>query len=381
MFKKLSIRWKLSIISAILLMMCCIGLTITLNLSAYRMVDSVKMLPLMTTESQKTEVAESAETEEAKEITMATVMPATQMLQVKHTFRFESILYMLFVIVGGSALTYYFVGKALVPLEALNRQVKTMTVQNLSQELPVSASHDEIAELTASFNEMTDKLNEAFLMQKRFSASAAHELRTPIAVLQTKIDVFNKTDSHTVEEYKALVCVFEQQMQRLRSLVGSLLSMTNMDDDEEWSDIDLQDVFEDILSELHSVAKQKKVSLHYEGESCLVNGNLDLLYRAFYNLIENAIKYNHEGGKVLVTAEKKADSHAEIIVCDTGIGIPQEMKKHIFEPFFRVDKSRSRAMGGAGLGLAIVDCIIKKHRGSISVSDNTEGGSCFRITL
>lgn len=375
MFKKLSIQWKLSIVSAILLTTCCIGLTMILNFSAYRMVDSVEILPITTPAITTPNVA----CEEA--LTLSPLLPAAQVSKIKQTFSLQSVLSMLTAILGGSALTYYFVGKALQPLQSLHAQVKNMTVQNLSEELPIPIAKDEIAELTASFNEMTDKLNEAFLIQKRFSASATHELRTPLAVLQAKIDVFKKVNSHEVVDYKALVSVFEQQMKRLRNLVDSLLAMTNMDDYEEWCNIDLQDVFEDILSELSPIAKEKHIRLLYEGENCFVSGNLDLLYRAFYNLIENGIKYNRENGTVSVTVKKGVANTTEIIICDTGIGIPDDMKKHIFEPFFRVDKSRSRAMGGAGLGLSIVDSIIRKHHGTIAVSDNPTGGTCFCIQL
>lgn len=380
MFKNLSIQWKMSIISAILLTVCCICLTVILNFSAYSMVNGVEMLPV-TTEAvlAQSEIISPPFPEES--MTMSTMLPAAQILEIKKTFSYKSLFAMLAVIACGCALTYYFVGKELRPLKALTGQAKNMTVQNLSQKLPLPESRDELAELTVSFNEMTDKLNEAFLMQKRFSASAAHELRTPLAVLQTKIDVFKKVNSHKTGDYEALISVFDQQIKRLSRIVGHLLSMTNMNDLEECCSIELDEVIEDILSELSPIAKSKNISFMYEKNRCMVNGNLDLIYRAFYNLIENGIKYNCENGSLSITSKQLSEAHAEVRICDTGIGIPQEMKKHIFEPFFRVDKSRSRGMGGAGLGLAIADSVIKKYNGSIAVLDNPEGGTCFKVTL
>ncbi|MEG1089661.1 MAG: HAMP domain-containing sensor histidine kinase, partial [Bacteroidales bacterium] len=164
-------------------------------------------------------------------------------------------------------------------------------------------------------------------------------------------------------------------------LVSNLLNMTNMDDYDEKSSVCLKDIFEDITSELSFIAKNKTINISLNCDDCTVYGNTDLLYRAFYNLIENGIKYNVINGKVSVAVKNLNDKYVSIKICDTGIGIPNEMKKHIFEPFYRVDKSRSRLMGGAGLGLSIVDSIIKKHSGTIVVSDNKDGGSCFEIIL
>lgn len=145
--------------------------------------------------------------------------------------------------------------------------------------------------------------------------------------------------------------------------------------------VNLRDVLEDIAAELTPFAEKQNITLQLNCDDCKVMGNLDLLYRAFYNLVENAIRYNKENGSVTMEAKQVADRKAEIIISDTGIGIPDDMKKQIFEPFFRVDKSRSRAMGGAGLGLSVVKQIMDKHNGSIIITDSEDGGSCFKIVL
>ncbi|MFR8317320.1 MAG: sensor histidine kinase [Catenibacillus sp.] len=381
MLKKISIRWRITLYSALLLTICCILLTGILNLFAFRMADSIEAVQLAP--AQSTSSGENTPQESIPmDITEMYLLPPSEITQnAKSIFRYQSLLYMLIIIGGGTVLTYYVIGKSLQPLQKLNIQVKNMTVSHLAETLSVTDANDEIAALTHSFNEMTDKLNEAFLMQQRFSANAAHELRTPLAVLQTKIDVFKKSSSHTAAEYDALISVFEKQVRRLRSLVKTLLDMTNINDDVEYYAVHLKDIFEDIVVELTPIAQKYKVSLHLQCDDHTVTGNLDLLYQAFYNLVENGIKYNKENGSVTVTVKKMQDGKAEILIRDTGIGIPNEMKKQIFEPFFRVDKSRSRAMGGAGIGLAITERIILKHHGSITVSNNEVGGTCFQIVL
>lgn len=377
MIKKISIRWRLTLLSALMLAICCIGLTIVLNLSVFNLVDQLDATIITTPATSSTPTNE----EDALPQDVAPLIPPMETEIAKKGFSIQSIIYMLVIILIGSGLTYFLTGKALKPLDLLNGQVKNLNVNNLSEALEVPKTKDEIAELTQSFNEMTDKLDDAFSTQKRFSASAAHELRTPLAVLQTKVDVFKKRNAHSNEEYEALLSVFEKQIHRLRGLVGNLLNMTNLDDEREQSTICLNDMFEEVISDLSPVAKEKNVSVSLSCHNSTAHGNVELLYRAFYNLIENGIKYNVNGGTVIVEINSATDGHLQILVKDSGIGVPEDMKKHIFEPFYRVDKSRSREMGGAGLGLSIVDSIIKNQGGTICVSDNENGGTCFEIIL
>lgn len=375
MLKRLSLRMRLTLITAILITACCIGLTIVLNLSAYRLADVVDATRISTP-------AQEIGTAPMYEIQNPEIVPSHPALQqAKQGYRMESILYTIIAVLLGSVLTYYVSGKSLRPVKVLNEQVKNINVHNLSETLDIPSTRDEIAELTQSFNEMTDKLGEAFLMQQRFSANAAHELRTPLTILQTKIDVFNKKEQHSITEYDALIKSILSQTSRLRALVSNLLDMTNLEDNAEQQVIDLRELLEEINEELTHIAREKNISLLIIGDSNSVYGNLNLLYRAFYNLIENAIKYNVPGGKVEILINSKEENKVTVTINDTGIGIPDQLKKHIFEPFFRVDKSRSREMGGAGLGLSIVDNIIKKHNGTVGVSDSKYGGTCFSVVL
>ncbi|WP_374966635.1 sensor histidine kinase [Lysinibacillus sp. RS5] len=378
MFKKMPIRLRFTVMMIILLTICCIGLTLILNFSAGIMatrIDAATLLPAQVVGEDNNNM-DSLQT--PPDVMMTT--PSEESQQARTDFKMNSIVYLLIVIVGGGVLTYYISGKVLKPLDTLNSQIKNRTVHNLSETMDIPSTNDEIAELTQSFNEMTNKLNDTFMMQSRFSANAAHELRTPLAVLKTKVDVFKKKHTHSAEEYDALIYVFEKQIQRLSELVSSLLNMTNMNDELANETICLKDVLEDIVSELSHIAEEKDVTLYLDCDESVVYGNTDLLYQALYNIVENGIKYNIDGGMVIITV--KTDKKQVVVeIKDTGIGIPDEEKKNIFEPFYRVDKSRSREMGGSGLGLSIVHSIIQKHNGNILITDHENGGTCFEITL
>lgn len=379
MLKKISMRWRLTLLTSLLIAVCCIGLSIVLSVSAYRMADSIEAAPMLPSYSENDVI-------DNKDVTGNFVpsVPSEStetVQQARHGYLSESLIYTLIAVLAGGLLTYYVSGKALEPLKALNEQVKNINAHNLSQSLDVPTTKDEIAELTASFNNITDKLDEAFSMQKRFSADAAHELRTPLAVLQTKLDVFRKKAEHTPEEYETLTAAFQKQISRLRNLVTELLAIANMEDDLEKQDIPLKQLLEEVLKELSPIAEKKNVALTLLCNEINIIGDKGLLYRAFYNLIENAIKYNIPDGNVTVKVTVNKDNTIIVTIEDTGIGIPDSLKKQIFEPFYRVDKSRSREMGGAGLGLSLVDSIVKKHGGIITVSDRDGGGSCFTVTI
>lgn len=363
-----------------LLTVCCIGLTLILNFSAERMATSIDAVPVLPAQKD----GEHGLVNESIQSSTSTMDPldSTDVSQkARMNFRIESIIYMLIIIVGGGFSTYYISGRALKPLNKLNDQVKNINAHNLSEALSVPPTKDEIAELTVTFNKMTGKLDDSFKMQQRFSASAAHELRTPLAVLQTKVDVFKKIKTHTNEEYDALISVIEKQTKRLRGLVSNLLDMTNMDDTDEKISIGTEIIFEDIISELSHIAKDHNITLSLDCDNSVIFGNIDLLHRAFYNLVENAIKYNTDGGTVEIIINKLNKEQVSIKIKDTGIGIADDDKKNIFEPFYRVDKSRARQMGGTGLGLSTVDSIIKKHNGKITVINNKNGGTCFHVIL
>lgn len=320
--------------------------------------------------------------------------------ETKEDFLFRSVIATTIIILLSSVCTYFLTKKTLTPLQKLTSEVSQIQAQNLSTQLAVPNSKDEIAQLTSSFNEMLTRLDNAFSTQKQFSANAAHELRTPLAVLQTNLEVFEKKQEPEMVEYRQLFTMIKEQTARLSQLVGTLLDMTNLKSVPRTDHVSLEELVDEVFCDLDPVAEKAGISIHFDDNSSQdwhtdvhtpdasalnnnirnITGSYVLLYRAVYNLVENAIKYNRPNGSVTVSVKEK-NGQAMILVKDTGIGISPENQKKIFDPFFRVDKSRSRAMGGAGLGLALVDSIAREHGGSVKVLESNEKGSIIALML
>ena len=305
--------------------------------------------------------------------------------ETKESFLLRSVIATTIIILLSSVCTYFLTKKALTPLQKLTSEVSQIQAQNLSTQLPVPNSKDEIAQLTSSFNEMLTRLDNAFSTQKQFSANAAHELRTPLAVLQTNLEVFEKKQKPEMIEYRQLFTMIKEQTARLSQLVGTLLDMTNLKSVPRTDQVSLEELVDEVFCDLDPIAEKAGISIHFNDSSNQdlhtdVTGSYVLLYRAVYNLVENAIKYNRPHGSVSVSV-KQENGQAMVLVTDTGIGISPENPKKIFDPFFRVDKSRSRAMGGAGLGLALVDSIAKEHRGTVKVLESSSAGSTIVLML
>lgn len=305
--------------------------------------------------------------------------------ETKESFLLRSVIATTIIILLSSVCTYFLTKKALTPLQKLTSEVSQIQAQNLSTQLEVPNSKDEIAQLTSSFNEMLTRLDNAFSTQKQFSANAAHELRTPLAVLQTNLEVFEKKQKPEMIEYRQLFTMIKEQTARLSQLVGTLLDMTNLKSVPRTDQVSLEELVDEVFCDLDPIAEKAGISIHFNDSSNQdlhtdVTGSYVLLYRAVYNLVENAIKYNRPHGSVSVSV-KQENGQAMVLVTDTGIGISPENQKKIFDPFFRVDKSRSRAMGGAGLGLALVDSIAKEHRGTVKVLESSSAGSTIVLML
>ena len=305
--------------------------------------------------------------------------------ETKEDFLLRSVIATTIIILLSSVCTYFLTKKTLTPLQKLTSEVSQIQAQNLSTQLAVPNSKDEIAQMTSSFNEMLARLDNAFSTQKQFSANAAHELRTPLAVLQTNLEVFEKKQEPEMVEYRQLFTMIKEQTARLSQLVGTLLDMTNLKSVPRTDQVTLEELVDEVFCDLDPVAEKAGISIHFNDSANQdshtdVTGSYVLLYRAVYNLVENAIKYNRPHGSVSVSV-KQENGQAMVLVTDTGIGISPENQKKIFDPFFRVDKSRSRAMGGAGLGLALVDSIAKEHGGTVNVLESSEAGSTIALML
>ncbi|MEG0156044.1 MAG: ATP-binding protein [Anaerovoracaceae bacterium] len=353
---KLTLKVKLTITSVIILTLMCLILTLTAIYAANLLTEAVDTAPAQISGD------------------VVVPQPSSELSRAATTnFRFTVIYTMLALIGIGTILTYLFARKTLKPLEQLTKTADQINIHCLEENIPLPNTGDEVERLTQSFNDMTTKLHASYQVQKNFSANAAHELRTPLAAIQTQLEVFNLKTDRNADEYAALIQRVGKSTERLSMLVNDLLRFTNHQTVDRSKPVDLYDLFTEIIFELEDKARAKNVELLLSGTGT-VYGDDGLLQRAFYNLVSNAIGYNVEGGKVIITIS----SH-EIHISDTGIGIPDEAKANIFNTFFCVDKSRSRQLGGSGLGLAIVKNIIEKHDGYLYVKDNHPQGSIFII--
>lgn len=384
--KKLSLQWRLTLIITLLMTVTCVLMYFFISRSAVTGIEDLGDYVVRINKTDSTPITFN--------INPSTLFSglSDQVEATKAQFRIRSIIATGILILLSSICTYFISRRALIPLRNLSRKINKIEAENLSESLEVPSTDDEIALLTGSFNKMLSRLDDAFTVQKQFSASAAHELRTPLAVMQTNLEVFARKKSPTVNEYQDVFRMIQEQTERLSHLSEVLLDMTGIQSIERSDSISLAVLADEVCCDLISIAEQKDVELLQEDGDSTVTGSYLLLYRAVYNLVENAIKYNHPGGKVTIRIIQKpyvleqslqslSTDCAFVEISDTGIGISPEYQKKIFEPFFRVDKSRSRAMGGAGLGLALVSEIALQHGGQVKVLESGNKGSTIALIL
>ena len=286
----------------------------------------------------------------------------------------------LLALLGGVA-TYFISGHALKPISEFSDKIEEVQAQNLADSRIEENNVKELNQLSVSYNKMLERLSDAFEIQRQFTANAAHELRTPLALMQVQLDLYHSNshpgnDADTVQ----MIQMVTEQNDRLNKMVKTLLDMSELQTVGRDDEIVLDALVDEVLEDLEPLAEGKNIRLIRKCKDITMVGSDILIYRLVYNLVENAIKYNHSGGQVTVTADRK-EKHVYLSVEDTGAGIPEELKERVFEPFFRVDKSRSRELGGVGLGLALVREIVRVHDGSITVKSNPSGGTIFEVVL
>jgi len=386
LLKKRSLQWRLTLLITLLVTVTCILMYFFISNSAVTGMENLESYIVQINKTDSTPITFNVDP--------SILFPdlSNQVQATKDLFRIRSMIATGIIILLSSIGTYFISRRALTPLHDLSTKIGKIQAQNLSESLEIPDSNDEISQLTASFNKMLSRLDDAFTAQKQFSASAAHELRTPLAVMQTNLEVFTRKKTPSTEEYQEIFSLIQEQTGRLSHLAEILLDMTGIQTVERSETISLAELTEEVFCDLASVAEQKQIELIQRDGDCTVTGSYLLLYRAVYNLVENAIKYNHPSGKVTVTLhpgkvilDASSQPHpadcAFIEISDTGIGISPEYQEKIFAPFFRVDKSRSRAMGGAGLGLALVTEIARQHGGQVKVLESNEKGSTIALML
>ena len=380
--KKMSLQWRLTIITTLLIAMICGSLTIFIYKNGVYYIDSL----------QNTVDAKSEDNNEKNPDEIYISIPdeewnnfaknfSIQVYNNKADYKKSSLLFSTLLSLLGGVITFFISGHALKPLCDFSKKIEEVQAQNLSDSRIEENKFSELNQLSVSYNKMLERLSEAFKLQRQFTANAAHELRTPLAVMQLQIDLYNSS-KHPDNDTSAqqTISMITEQTERLSKMVRTLLDMSELQTIARDEEIAIAALVEEVLADLEPLAQEKGINLIEKCDNVLLMGSDILIYRLVYNLVENAIKYNFSGGTVTVNATQQ-NSQLHLTVEDTGNGIPEELKERIFEPFFRLDKSRSRELGGVGLGLALVREIVRVHDGSITVKSNPSGGTIFEVVL
>lgn len=378
--KKMSLQWRLTIITTLLIAMICGSLTIFIYKNGVYYIDSL----------QNTVDAKSEDNNEKNPDEIYISIPdeewnnfaknfSIQVYNNKADYKKSSLLFSTLLSLLGGVITFFISGHALKPLCDFSKKIEEVQAQNLSDSRIEENKFSELNQLSVSYNKMLERLSEAFKLQRQFTANAAHELRTPLAVMQLQIDLYNSS-KHPDNDTSAqqTISMITEQTERLSKMVRTLLDMSELQTIARDEEIAIAALVEEVLADLEPLAQEKGINLIQKCDNVLLMGSDILIYRLVYNLVENAIKYNFSGGTVTVTATQQ-NSQLHLTVEDTGNGIPEELKERIFEPFFRLDKSRSRELGGVGLGLALVREIVRVHNGSILVKNNANSGTTFEV--
>lgn len=379
--KRMSLQWRLTCITTLCIAIICGCLTMFVYKNGVHYIDSLQDA----VESQGDEKGNKSDEiyisipddkwdEFADEFSV-------QVYNNKADYKRNSLIITVLLALLGGVVTYFISGHALRPIKEFSDKIEEVQAQNLSDSRIEENNVKELNKLGISYNNMLERLSDAFEIQRQFTANAAHELRTPLALMQVQLDLYNSAshpgnDADTLQTIKMVT----EQNDKLNRMVKTLLDMSELQSVGRDDKIILDAIVEEVLADLEPLAVEKNIKLIGKCEDATMIGSDILIYRLVYNLVENAIKYNHPLGQVTVTAYQR-NKHVYLSVEDTGSGIPKELRERVFEPFFRVDKSRSRELGGVGLGLALVHEIVRVHDGSICIKSGKTGGTIFEVTF
>lgn len=379
--KRMSLQWRLTCITTLCIAIICGCLTMFVYKNGVHYIDSLQDA----VESQGDEKGNKSDEiyisipddkwdEFADEFSI-------QVYNNKADYKRNSLIITVLLALLGGVVTYFISGHALRPIREFSDKIEEVQAQNLSDSRIEENNVKELNQLGISYNKMLERLSDAFEIQRQFTANAAHELRTPLALMQVQLDLYNSAshpgnDADTLQTIKMVT----EQNDKLNRMVKTLLDMSELQTVGRDDKIILDAIVEEVLADLEPLAVEKNIKLIGKCEDATMIGSDILIYRLVYNLVENAIKYNHPLGQVTVTAYQR-NKHVYLSVEDTGSGIPKELRERVFEPFFRVDKSRSRELGGVGLGLALVREIVRVHDGSICIKSGKTGGTIFEVTF
>jgi Signal transduction histidine kinase len=370
LLNRISLRMRITLLTGTILLICSVALSIGASYNAQMQFNTITI-----PENQGQYRLESAIPD--GHVTFPTTT-APMLTEARKQFNATNVIILAIVSILGMVMVYFVAGRSLRPIHELGDKISAIGEENLQERIPDTNRNDEVGMLSRSFNTMLDRIEKSFLSQKRFSVNVAHELKTPLATINAGIQVFRLEKNPTVSDYEETLASAERNVNRLIEVVNGLLSLYEQDELHPVT-VDLQELFESILRELQPKLHEKRIETALCFGLEIVHGNPVLLYRACFNLVENAVKYNQDGGKISI--ETRIEDHlGKIIISDTGSGIPSDELQQIFEPFYRVNKSRSRKTGGAGIGLSIVKAIVEKHGWKISADSELGQGSSFIIT-
>ncbi|MBP1579239.1 MAG: HAMP domain-containing histidine kinase [Oscillospiraceae bacterium] len=378
--KKLSLQWRITLLTALLIAGTCICLNLLIYHSGAVSIDSLNGFVFeYTPESSEDPDGLAIEISDSQ---MAEFISrfSDEAYDAKADFGRKGWLITVAVTIASAAIAYFVSGQALRPLRKLSQQAEKIDQDSISDIRLNENTVKEFRQLSVSVNLMLDRLSESFATQRQFSGNAAHELRTPLAIMQTKLELFAAEHKNMEGDTAELVRSQAEQLDRLSKLVHTLLEMSNLSSVPRSERIELAPLVEEIITDLTPLASQNDITMEQDCDNIMITGSDALIYRLVFNLIENAVKYNRRGGSVSVSVHKE-NSNVVVRVSDTGCGIPEKYRESIFQPFFRVDKSRSRQMGGVGLGLALVHEIAVLHGGSVRAEPGNKSGTVFIVTL
>lgn len=378
--KRLSLQWRITLLTALLIAGTCICLNLLLYHSGAVSIDSLNGFVFeYTPESSEDPDGLAIEISDSQMSEFISRF-SDEAYDVKTDFGRKGWLITIAVTIVSAAIAYFVSGQALKPLRKLSQQAEKIDQDSISDIRLNEDTVKEFRQLSVSVNLMLDRLSESFATQRQFSGNAAHELRTPLAIMQTKLELFAAEHKNMEGDTAELVRSQAEQLDRLSKLVHTLLEMSNLSSAPRSDRIELAPLVEEIITDLTPLASQNDITMEQDCDNVVITGSDALIYRLVFNLIENAVKYNRRGGSVSVSVHKE-NNYVVVRVSDTGCGIPEEYRESIFQPFFRVDKSRSRQMGGVGLGLALVHEIAVLHGGSVRAEPGNKVGTVFIVTL
>ncbi|MDR1772268.1 MAG: HAMP domain-containing histidine kinase [Hungatella sp.] len=380
---KISLRLRITLLVGLLLVLLTTVLTIVSILSAnYYFV--APQLEEGSYEKMNKVILDNAPIDSNQDVNADTFNNLSVQMEItaaQRGFSFQSITVLIVIIIFGLGVTYWIMGWALRPLTVLSETIHDINEHNLSKSIEETTAKDEVGSITASFNSMLDRLKNSFEQQKRFSTSAAHELKTPLATMKTTLQVLQLDDLPSADDYKDTILVMEQNVDRMICIISDLLLLSSQEKTELDDEISLSTLFCEIAEELKEAIQSKNLCCILPQNDCLITGNRMLLRSAFYNLFENAVKYNKDGGTVEAKIQNTPDGKISVLICDTGIGMTEEDAARAFEPFFRADRSRLQQIPGNGLGMSIIQAIIERHGGEIHLESKINIGTKVIVVL